>query len=98
MRGKLVRPSISRGTRSFQGASASSVACAERERFATQRMTSSPYWRTYASTERLVGRMKVMVPRPKALLVLRTDIIRLVQLSSDDRLRDWASTLTDSYP
>ena len=37
-----------------------------------------------------------MVPRPKARVDLRTEISRLVALSSEDRLRDCASTLTDS--
>src|SRR3978361_1735704 len=98
MVGKRVRPSISKGTRSFQGERSSSVGCADRERLATHRMTSSPCWRTYASTDRLAGRMNVIVPRPNASVDLRTDISRLVAESSDDRLRDCASTLTDSYP
>ena len=37
-----------------------------------------------------------MVPRPNAGVDLRTDISRLVALSNEDRLRDWASTLTNS--
>ncbi len=40
--------------------------------------------------------MNVIVPRPNARVDLRTEISRLVALSSDDRLRDCASTLTDS--
>ena len=44
--GKRLRPSISSGIRSFQAERSSSVACAERDRLATQRITSSPCCRT----------------------------------------------------
>ena len=37
-----------------------------------------------------------MLPRPNANVDLRTEISRLVALNNDDRLRDWASTLTAS--
>src|SRR6266851_1724279 len=49
-----------------------------------------------ALTERFAGRMKLNEPRPNILFDLRTDISRLVQLSSEARLRDCASTLTAS--
>src|ERR1700712_3695563 len=91
--GKRVRPSISSGMRSFQAERSSSVACADRDRLATQKKGLSPAWRTEQSTERFSGRMNVMVPRPKASVDLRTEISRLVADSSDDRLRDCASTL-----
>lgn len=40
--------------------------------------------------------MNVMVPRPNASVDFRTEISRFIPLKSEDRLRDCASTLTDS--
>ena len=42
------------------------------------------------------GRTNIIVPRPKACVDLRTAISRLVQLSSEEMLRDCASTFTAS--
>src|SRR6202023_289542 len=98
MTGKLVRPRSSSGRRPRHGDISISAACAERDRLATQTRTSSSYCRTYTSTERFVGRMKLNDPRLKTLLDLRTAIRRFVQLNSEARLRDCASTLTASYP
>jgi hypothetical protein len=49
-------------------------------------------------TERFAGRRKVRDPRPKTLLAFLTAMSRLVQLRSDPKLRDCASTFMDSYP
>src|SRR5688572_1695804 len=98
MRGNELRPSISWGTRPFQGLRSISAACADRERLARHRMVSFSYCRTYPNTVRLDGRMKRSDPRPNALLDLRTPIRRFVQLRSDDGLRVWASTFTAWWP
>src|ERR1700722_17435569 len=98
MGGKLVRPSISTGTRPLNEVRLSSTGCAERDRFATHKMVSSPNSRRYARILRLPGRKNRRAPRPNAWLVLRTASRRLVQLSSELGSRDWASTLVEAYP
>src|ERR1700730_4577326 len=98
MGGKVVRPSISTGTRPLNEARLSSTGCAERDRLATHRMVSSPNSRRYARILRLPGLKTRRDPRPNAWLVLRTASMRLVQLSSELGSRDWASTLVDGYP
>src|SRR5260370_24331640 len=98
MGGNAVRPSISTGTRPLKGARFNSTGCAERDRFATHKMLSSPNSRKYARILRFPGLKKRRDPRPKDWLVLRTASRRLVQLSSELGSRDCASTLVDWYP
>src|ERR1700722_11027754 len=94
--GNAVRPSISTGTRPLKGARFNSTGCAERDRFATQRIVSWSNSRRYARILRLPGRKNRREPRPKAWLVLRTANMRLVQLNKELGSRDCASTLVDS--
>src|SRR5580693_4827040 len=93
--GNAVLPSISTGTRPLNGARFNSTGCADRDRFATHKIVSSPNSRKYAKILRLPGRKKRREPRPKAWLVLRTASMRLVQLSNELGSRDCASTLVD---
>ena len=96
MAGNGVRPKSSTGVVPLNADRSSDTGWANRERFATTRISSSSVRRMKASTFRLSGCSSSKDPRPKARCCFRSAMSRRIQPRSDCGLASWASTLIAS--